>query len=42
MNNTEEVLREKLFRIRAILENAKMNPDFEQIDVIYKLTQTEE
>lgn len=42
MNNKEEVLRERLTRIRQILENTHMNPDFEQIDAIYNLTKTEE
>lgn len=42
MNNQLEVLIERMTRIRQILENAKMNPDFEQIDAIYKLTKIEE
>ncbi len=42
MDNETEVLRERLMRIRQILENSKMNPDFEQIDAIFNLTRTEE
>lgn len=41
MNNENEVLRERLLRIRQILENAKMNPDYKQIDAIYNLTKFE-
>ena len=41
MNNTIEVLLERMARIRQILDNAKMNPNFEQIDAIYNLTEFE-
>lgn len=41
MNNTIEVLLERMTRIRQILENAKMDPDFKQIDAIYNLTEVE-
>lgn len=42
MNNTIEVLLERMARIRQILENAKMNPNFKEVDAIYNLAKTEE
>lgn len=34
----EDKCRERLETIRQILEQSKMNPDFKEIDRIYKLT----
>lgn len=40
MDNEKEVLRDRLERIRLILENAHFNPDFDQLDAIYRLAKT--
>lgn len=38
----EEKYKERLDTIRQILVKAKLNPDFDEIDCIYKLSKTEE